>query len=81
MNRRDLIKVLGMGAVVEFVPAIQQTKLNIIGWVANDIDPNYLYVQESIQTIKDYLAIPYLGFVPYGQKASEHLNVDELLKY
>ena len=30
MNRRDLIKVLGMGAVVEFVPVIQQTKLNVM---------------------------------------------------
>src|SRR4030095_14306326 len=30
MNRRGLIKVLGMGAVVEFVPATQQTKLNVM---------------------------------------------------
>lgn len=47
--------------------AIQNDKVNIIGWIANCLDPNMLYADENIITLKNILPIPCLGIVKYGE--------------
>jgi dethiobiotin synthetase len=46
---------------------LQQRRLPVIGWIANQLDPMMEYVEENIDFLKSSLAIPYLGFFPYLQ--------------
>lgn len=42
---------------------------NIAGWIANCIEPDMPYLQDNIETLKQYIKNPLLGIVPH-QKAS-----------
>ncbi len=59
--------------------AIQQTKLSVLGWVANCIDPETLEKNAVIETIKARLNIPLLGIVPFGAEAQNYLTIEETL--
>jgi dethiobiotin synthase len=55
--------------------AILQANLQIAGWVANHIDPTMEMVAENIETLKQFLKAPYLGFVPFNTvEASAHIG-------
>jgi dethiobiotin synthetase len=43
----------------------QCNRLRVLGWLANQIDPDMQYVKENITFIKTSLPIPFLGFFPY----------------
>ncbi len=45
--------------------AIRNAGLNIKGWIANQIDPELLYVDEVIQSIQSRIKSPLLAFFPY----------------
>lgn len=46
--------------------AIQKDGISILGWIANDIDPNMLYREESLLTLQKWLSSPYLGRVEHN---------------
>ncbi len=45
--------------------AIQESKVNVAGWVANCVAPEMLAQQANIQTIADFTDIPLLSVLPY----------------
>lgn len=45
--------------------AIHSYGLNITGWMANQIDPNMLYVEENIHYLKNKISAPFLGIQPF----------------
>jgi dethiobiotin synthetase len=45
--------------------AIQTTGLELMGWVANVIDPHTLRVEENIESLRHRIPAPLLGIVPY----------------
>jgi len=51
------------------IQAMQQSGTKLIGWIANLIDPETLYPQEIISTLKAQIRAPCLGVVPYQSKA------------
>ena len=48
-----------------------------VGWVATVVDPEMTYVEENIESLKQYLACPCLGVVPN----IEVMSTDKLIQY
>lgn len=64
--------------------AIQDARLGIAGWVANQIDPDMAVLDENIATLESRLDAPLLGRVPWlpdqdVNTAAEHLDLSLLL--
>jgi dethiobiotin synthetase len=47
------------------VNSIEQSGLTIAGWIANHLQPNMEYVEQNIQTLKEFIVAPLIGIVPY----------------
>lgn len=47
--------------------AIQASGANCVGWIANLIDPNMLYPEDNIATLKQMLTTPCLRIVEYSR--------------
>lgn len=45
------------------IESIQRDGLTVVGWVANDIDPNMPYRAENIDTLKQRIAAPMLAHI------------------
>ncbi len=59
------------------VLAIQQSKLNLCGWVAMQIDEKMLYIEENIAYLQTHISPPLLTVIPFNQP----LNVASLSKH
>ncbi|TCV96122.1 dethiobiotin synthase [Luteibacter rhizovicinus] len=46
--------------------AIQADGCELVGWIANTIDPDMALRDENLQTLVDLLPAPCLGVIPYG---------------
>jgi len=60
------------------VEAIHKNKQKIFGWIANIVDPNMHYQEDSIRYLKEKISEPCMGVVPYIRmndpvEASQHL--------
>jgi dethiobiotin synthetase len=51
--------------------AVRNDGLELAGWVANQIDPDYAYQDQTLDTLAPMLACPLLGVVPYIKGADE----------
>ncbi len=47
---------------------LQSRKLQVRGWLANQVDPTMECVEENIKLLNAMLPLPYLGFYPYLKK-------------
>ncbi|WP_461537523.1 dethiobiotin synthase [Spongorhabdus nitratireducens] len=45
--------------------AICRDRLNIAGWVANQIDPEMSRKEDNLETLKQLIKAPFLGYVPW----------------
>ncbi len=68
--------------------AIAANGLRIAGWVANVVDPDMLYRDENIETVRQWLArehgAPLVGIVPHlapplAEKAAQTIDIEGLL--
>ena len=59
--------------------AIQHSGLSCAGWIAVCLDPDLLYLDENIQTIKAALPAPLLGVLPYLDSPDFDLLAGELV--
>jgi dethiobiotin synthetase len=64
--------------------AIVSRGLQIAGWVANRVDPNMLYPDENIATLRKRLDAPLIGVIPHlappdAARAAGHLDIAGLL--
>lgn len=51
--------------------ALEQDNIQVIGWIANGIDPHMAYRNESIETLNTWLKPPYLGMVDFNNDAEQ----------
>lgn len=61
--------------------AIEADGLQLHGWVANQIDPNMLYLDENIASLKELIDAPLLGRIPRldsAEAALNYLQIDDL---
>lgn len=63
--------------------AISHRGLRLAGWVANAIDPDFARLDDNVATLRERLAAPLLGHIPYAPDASPEtraraLNLDRL---
>lgn len=64
------------------VEAVTNDGLNVVGWVANQVDPGMLYLEDNIAELKRLISAPCLGVVPRlndAEKVVEYLDVSKLL--
>ncbi|QIZ78802.1 dethiobiotin synthase [Ferrimonas lipolytica] len=57
--------------------AIQQDGLELIGWVANQVDPSMSAYQDNLDTLKSMMPVPMLASVPFlaePETAADHLQ-------
>jgi len=45
--------------------AIRESGNNLIGWIANQIDPDMSVYDENLNTLKEMLGCPLIAHVPY----------------
>lgn len=50
------------------VQAITHAGLNLVGWVANQIDPTMLEIQSNLDAVTNRIHAPLLGIVPYSKQ-------------
>ncbi|ABV87127.1 dethiobiotin synthase [Shewanella pealeana] len=60
--------------------AIKADGLNIVGWVANQVDKDMAYQEQNLESLKALLPAPCLGYVPYlaeatAEAAASHLDL------
>ncbi len=82
----DVILVVGMrlgclNHALLTVEAIHVRGIKLAGWVANTIDPHMNCFTENIATLKQMIAAPCLGIVPYLPANKIRNNVDEAASY
>ncbi|MBD3609085.1 MAG: dethiobiotin synthase [Gammaproteobacteria bacterium] len=81
-----VIVVVGMklGCINHALMTIEQIERDavpIIGWVANQIDPDMAMIEQNIQTLEQRIPYPLLGHIPYLSNASaasiaKHLRIN-----
>lgn len=63
------------------VAAVRAAGLQLVGWVANQVDPDMDYQSDNLATLKELIDAPCLGYVPHlqgGQRASDALDMAAL---
>lgn len=81
----NVIVVVGMklGCLNHALLTIQALKnygIDLLGWVANCIDPNMCEVDENIATLKRFIKAPCLGVIDYQQAPETALQLDVLFQ-
>ena len=59
--------------------AIRQNKINLLGWIANCLDPNMSALTENIDTLREWLNVPCLGVVEYQQSPEDVIDVNSII--
>lgn len=85
-NQIPVILVVGvkLGAINHALltqESIQNSGLQLAGWVANCIDPDMPFLQENIRYLTQHLQAPCLGIVPFladGESSANHLSLPNL---
>lgn len=60
------------------VEAIASRGLTLAGWVANRVDPDMLYPDENIATLKQRIEAPLIGVIPHLATADASRAADQL---
>lgn len=58
--------------------AIRSRGLKLAGWIANGIDPDLPWPEENITALKERIAAPLLGFLPWQDNADPALAAQHL---
>ena len=58
--------------------AIQARGLNLVGWVANQIDINMSHQEANLQTLEQKLPAPLIGVVPWMEAVSAEVAADKI---
>lgn len=86
----DVVLVVGLRlgclnhAVLTAEAITRAGRCRLLGWVANQIDPNFPLLQENLDSLKELLAAPCLGFQshqtpPDAERLAHTLALDPLL--
>ncbi len=56
---------------------IQSSGLNVIGWVANCIEPNMLAIKENIETLTELINVPRIAKIPFIKEEGDFFNLTQ----
>ncbi|SFU64608.1 dethiobiotin synthase [Xenorhabdus koppenhoeferi] len=59
--------------------AIQYSGLNLVGWVANEIEPAGKHQAAYLETLKRMIPAPLLGVIPYLSESCDNSNIGEYI--
>ena len=54
------------------VEAIERDEVKMLGWVANQVDVDYSYVEATVSSLERFIEAPLLGMIPYLRPGEEH---------
>jgi len=54
---------------------LKHAGVEILGWIANTIDPNMAYLEENIATLKSSIDAPLIDIIPFEFEIKDHLVV------
>ena len=79
MLKMPVILVIGLklGCInhaVLSVESILASGARLVGWIANEVEPNMLSRDENIATLRTSIAAPCLGIVPYMQPSAKLIS-------
>lgn len=95
-DMRDLIKILGLPVIIVVgmrlgcinhavltEESLLAANIPILGWIANELDPTMLYLEQNRQTLVKTLRSSYLGNIPFisnsdGVPSSDTLHWEQL---
>jgi len=60
--------------------AMQQEGAEVIGWIANCVDPDMKNGDENIATLKEWLPVPCLGVVAHGGEVEKAVDVKWMME-
>ncbi|MBI3775541.1 MAG: dethiobiotin synthase [Gammaproteobacteria bacterium] len=58
--------------------SIEQSDLPFAGWIANLVDPAMLCIDENIEALRERIAAPWLGSVPWNPQATATEDAQQL---
>lgn len=61
------------------VEAIERDGVELVGWIANQIDPKMACFQQNIEALTDLITAPNLGIVPFVE--DDNIDVSELISF
>lgn len=62
------------------VDAIRSCGLPVYGWIANILDPCMPYLQENIETLKNFISASHLGVMPHVKSPEELQDINFLIE-
>jgi dethiobiotin synthetase len=91
-NIADLIQYLGLPAVMVAglklgglnhalltAEALEQRRLPVAGWVANQVETDMLEVENNLASLKARIRFPFLGYIPVFQKNPSAEAISKLI--
>lgn len=54
------------------VEAIERDEVKMLGWVANQVDVDYRYVEATVTSLERFIEAPLLGMIPYLRPGEEN---------
>lgn len=63
------------------VEAIERDGVELIGWIANQIDPKMAYYEQNIGALTELISAPNLGVVPFVDDDSSNVDVSAFISF
>ena len=54
------------------VEAIERDEVKMLGWVANQVDVDYRYLEATVTSLERFIEAPLLGMIPYLRPGEEN---------
>lgn len=54
--------------------AIQQSGVPMAGWIGSQVDPEMARLADNLETLRDCLPMPYLGYFPFGDHVGRDMR-------
>ncbi|MGH8508819.1 MAG: dethiobiotin synthase [Gammaproteobacteria bacterium] len=65
------VRLGGINHALLTVEAIERDEVKMLGWVANQVDEDYRYVEATVSSLERLIEAPLLGMIPYLQPGEE----------
>lgn len=63
------------------VEAIKRDGVELVGWIANHIDPEMAYFEQNIEALTELIPAPNLGIVPFVKDDTDSIDVSAFISF
>jgi dethiobiotin synthetase len=73
------LKLGGLNHALLTAEALEQRRLPVAGWVANQVETDMLEVENNLASLKARIRFPFLGYIPVFQKNPSAEAISKLI--